>query len=126
LTRVFFLGKINALARRIYDIVLAAQKMAIKKIRPAVKISQVDGAARQHIAQSGFGGFFGHSLGHGIGLEVHEEPRISGKETGILMPGMVFTVEPAVYLPGRFGIRLEDMVLVTDKGVEVLSGALHK
>ena len=80
----------------------------------------------QYITQEGYGGFFGHNLGHGIGLEVHEEPCISPKEEGILKPNMVFTVEPAIYLPNKFGIRLEDIVLVTKKGCNVLSGSLNK
>jgi len=126
LTRVFFLGKISVLARRVYDIVAQAQKRAIQEISPDKKISKIDACARQYITQKGYGACFGHSLGHGIGLEVHEEPHISPKESGLLKPGMAFTVEPAVYLPGKFGIRLEDAVLVTEKGCEVLSGALHK
>lgn len=126
LTRVFFLGKITPLIRRIYAIVLAAEVRAIKKIKPAVSIAKIDAAARQYIAQKGFGGFFTHSLGHGIGLEVHEAPRICLKASGRLKVGMVFTVEPAVYLPARFGIRIEDMVLVTKKGAEVLSEDLDK
>jgi len=126
LTRVFFLGKITSAVRRIYDIVREAQDRAIRKVKPTVQIDKIDTVARQYITKKGYGGFFGHSLGHGIGLEVHEEPRISPKAKGILEPGMVFTIEPAIYLPGKFGIRLEDMVLVTRKGYEVLSGALHK
>jgi len=126
LTRVFFLGTITSAVRRIYGIVLGAQDRAIRKIKPGININKIDAAARQYITQKGYGGFFGHSLGHGIGLEVHEEPRISAKEKGILKPGMLFTIEPAIYLPERFGIRIEDMVLVTDNGCEVLSGALYK
>jgi Xaa-Pro aminopeptidase len=126
LTRVFFLGKISSVVRKVYDIVREAQSKAIRKIKPSVGISKIDRAARQYITEKGYGGFFGHNLGHGIGLEVHEEPPVSGKEEGILKPGMVFTVEPAIYLPHKFGIRLEDMVLVTRKGGEVLSGTLHK
>ncbi len=126
LTRVFFLGKINALARKVYDIVLAAQREAISKIKPATALAKIDAAARQYIAKKGFAAFFGHALGHGVGLEVHESPSVSGKEKSELKPGMVFTIEPAVYLPGKFGIRIEDMVLVTQDGCEVLSGALYK
>ncbi len=126
LTRVFFLGKISALARKVYDIVLAAQKCAISRIKPAVTIAEIDTAARQFIAKQGFGAFFGHALGHGVGLEVHEDPHISGKEKSELKPGMVFTIEPAIYLPDQFGIRIEDMVLVTKKGCEVLSGFINK
>jgi len=126
LTRVFFLGKISLCIKRTYDIVLQAQKRAISKIKPAVRISEIDRASRQYIADKGYGRFFGHSLGHGVGLEVHEQPRISAKENGLLVPGMVFTLEPAIYLPRRFGIRIEDMVLVTKKGCEELSGTINK
>ncbi len=126
LTRVFFSGKITSLARKVYDIVLKAQERAISRIKPRALINKIDGAARQYITQKGYGGFFNHSLGHGIGLEVHEAPRISYKENRELKPGMVFTVEPGIYLPGEFGIRLEDMVLVTKNKVEVISGALDK
>ncbi len=126
LTRVFFLGKIDATVKRIYNIVREAQDRAIKKIKPAVLINQIDTAARQYITQEGYGGFFGHNLGHGIGLEVHERPRISGKESGRLKNGMVFTVEPGIYLPNKFGIRIEDTVLITKGKCEVISGSLNK
>ena len=126
LTRVFFLGKITPTVRKIYDIVLKAQNKAIRRIKSAVNINKIDAAARQYITQRGYGGFFGHNLGHGIGLEVHEEPHISAKENNKLKAGMVFTVEPAIYLPDKFGIRIEDMVLVTRKGAEILSGGLNK
>ena len=126
LTRVFFLGKITSAVRKIYDIVLQAQERAIRKIKPAININIIDKTARQYIAQRGYGGFFGHNLGHGVGLEVHEEPNISGKEKGKLRPGMVFTIEPAIYLPDKFGIRIEDMVLVTERGAQVLSVDLNK
>jgi Xaa-Pro aminopeptidase len=126
LTRVFFSDKINSTFRKVYAIVRQAQDRAIKTIKPGVFINKVDAAARQYIARKGYGGFFSHGLGHGIGLAVHEEPRISQKEKDILKTGMVFTVEPAIYLPGRFGVRIEDMVLVTRKGCEVISGALKQ
>ena len=126
LTRVFFSGKINVLVQKIYDIVRQAQDKAIKKIKPAENVAEIDKAGRQYIAQKGFGEFFGHNLGHGVGLEVHEAPHISGKENNALKPGMVFTIEPAIYLPDKFGIRIEDMVLVTKDGCKVLSGAINK
>jgi len=126
LTRVFFSGKISPIIKRIYDIVHQAQEQAIKKIKPGAKINEIDKASRQYITQRGYGGFFGHNLGHGVGLEVHEAPYISSKETSKLKPGMVFTIEPAIYLPGKFGIRIEDMVLVTKRGVELLSDSLDK
>ena len=126
LTRVFFLGKIDVQIQKNYDIVLAAQERAIKKIKPAQIIAEIDRAARQYITRKGYGGFFGHNLGHGIGLDIHEDPHISAKENSIARPGMVFTIEPAIYLPDKFGIRIEDMVLVTERGCEVLSGAISK
>ena len=126
LTRVFFLGKINVLVRKVYDIVLAAQDLAIKRIRPGAEMAEIDRVAREYIRSKGYAGYFTHNLGHGFGLEVHEEPRIRGKEAAALKPGMTFTVEPGIYLPGKFGIRIEDMVLVTSKRCEVLSGSINK
>ena len=126
LTRVFFLGKINVKQKKIYDIVKEAQRRSIKAIKPGAKISEIDGIARGFINDKGFGGRFGHSLGHGIGLEVHEGPSISSRNHAEIKPGMVFTVEPAVYLPDWGGIRIEDMVLVTKKGCEVLTDDIDK
>jgi Xaa-Pro aminopeptidase len=126
LTRVLVSGKINSYARRVYDIVAAAGRLAVAKIKPGVRASQIDAAARRYITKKGFGSYFGHALGHGVGLEVHEGPRISKQNNALVKAGMVFTIEPAIYLPGKFGIRIEDMVLVTPKGCEVLSGAFDK
>lgn len=126
LTRVFFLGKINVLTQRVYDIVREAQNLAILKIKPGVKISEIDAASRGYIASKGYAGCFGHNLGHGVGLEVHEAPAISSKNNALLQEGMVFTLEPGIYLPGKFGIRIEDMALVTHNGVKILSGNLEK
>ncbi|MDI6759029.1 MAG: Xaa-Pro peptidase family protein [Candidatus Omnitrophota bacterium] len=121
LTRVFFLGKIDILKQRIYNIVLEAQNRAIKIIKQGCLINEVDKASRQFIREKGYADFFGHNLGHGIGLEVHELPTIGACEEVALEAGMVFSVEPAIYLPGKFGIRIEDLVLVTKKGCEVIS-----
>lgn len=126
LTRVFSSGKISSLEKKIYHIVQEAQNRAIRKTKPGVSIKEVDAASRQYITQKGFGEFFGHNLGHGVGLEVHEEPSISSKNSNVIRAGMVFTIEPAIYLPGKFGIRIEDMILVTTCGFEVLSGAVLK
>ncbi|MFH1355070.1 MAG: Xaa-Pro peptidase family protein [Candidatus Omnitrophota bacterium] len=126
LTRVFFLGRISSSVSKVYDIVSSAQREAIKRIRPQEKISKIDQAARQYISDKGYGGFFSHNLGHGIGLEIHEEPQISSKNNELLSPSMVFTIEPGIYLANKFGIRIEDVVLVTKNGCEVLSGAVHK
>ena len=126
LTRVFFLGKIKVLVSRVYDIVLKAQERSIKRINPGAEMAEIDRVAREYIASKGYAKQFTHNLGHGFGLEVHEDPRISSNEASSLKPGMTFTVEPGIYLPHKFGIRIEDMVLVTDKGCEVLSGFIHK
>ena len=126
LTRMLFLGKIKASVKRIYAIIKEAQAKAIEEVKPGLTENKIDAVARQYISQKGFGGFFGHSLGHGVGLEVHEAPQISSKGKEILQPGMVFTIEPAIYLPGKFGIRIEDMVLVTKKGARLISGTFNK
>ena len=124
LTRVLFLGKITTLVRKVYDVVLKAQELAIKRIRPGAEMAAIDKVAREYIASKGYAKYFTHNLGHGFGLEVHEDPRISPNEASAIKPGMTFTVEPGIYLPGKFGVRIEDMVLVTNKGCEVLSGAI--
>jgi len=126
LTRTLFLGKIKSSALNIYNIILEAQRRAISKIRPGERASEIDAASRNYISEKGFGACFGHSTGHQVGLEVHEPPRLSSKDTTIIKAGMVFAVEPGIYLPGQFGIRVEDMCLVTRKGVEVISGTLDK
>jgi Xaa-Pro aminopeptidase len=122
LTRVFFLGKINPLFKRIYGIVQRALDRAKKAIRPGISINYIDRQARGFIESKGFGECFKHSLGHGIGLETHELPRIYAKNKEILKSGMVFTLEPAIYLNNKFGVRIEEMVLVKDKGMELISG----
>jgi Xaa-Pro aminopeptidase len=126
LTRVCFLGKIPLYFRKIYDSVRASQEAAIKKISPGKRISDIDKIARNFLNQRKLGEFFGHSLGHGVGRETHENPLVSSKNKARLRENMVFTVEPAVYLKGKFGIRIEDMVLVKRNNCEVLSGALDK
>jgi Xaa-Pro aminopeptidase len=105
----------------IFEIVREAQQKAIKAARPGVLTSAVDAAARDHIAKNGYGDCFGHSLGHGLGLEVHESPLVSWRTPRPLQEGMVFTVEPGIYLPGRYGVRIEDAVVVTADGCRLLS-----
>lgn len=121
LTRVLITGKISPKFERVYKVVLEAQLRAIAAMRPGVSAAEVDSAARDFIAQSGFGRCFGHGLGHGIGLEIHEAPRMAAKATVLLKPGMVITVEPGIYMPGWGGVRIEDDVLITRKGCEVLT-----
>lgn len=121
LTRTFFLGTIPPRLRKIHEIVHAAQLQAIAKIAPGVDMADVDKAARDVIRKAGFGKAFGHSTGHGIGLDIHESPSLSTRAKGALKAGMIVTVEPGIYVPGLGGVRLEDDVLVTERGHRVLS-----
>ncbi len=125
-TRVFSLGKPSAKAREICGIVLEAQRAAVAAVAPGVKCSEVDSAARRIIEDRGFGKAFGHGVGHGLGLDIHEGPRLGPGAREILRPGMVVTVEPGIYLPGWGGGRIEDMVLVTETGREVLTRSIPK
>lgn len=121
LTRVLVTGRLSPKLKRVYGVVLRAQLAAIDAIRPGVSARDVDAVARGVIADAGWGKYFGHGLGHGLGLDVHEGPRLSTASTTVLAPGMVVTVEPGVYLPGWGGVRIEDDVLVTRSGHDVLS-----
>ncbi len=121
LTRTFFVGRIPPRLRIIWQIVLAAQEAAIGRVKPGVKLAAVDRAARNVIKKAGYGQAFGHSTGHGLGLEIHEAPRLAQRSEGVAEPGMVFTIEPGIYLPGVGGVRIEDDVLVTQTGCRVLS-----
>jgi Xaa-Pro aminopeptidase len=123
LTRVLVTGRISPKLRRIYGIVLKAQRRAIAAIRPGVSAKSVDRIARGVIADAGYGRYFGHGLGHGVGLEIHEAPRLAATSKAVLKRGMVITIEPGIYLPGWGGVRIEDDVLVTGRGHEVLSNA---
>jgi Xaa-Pro aminopeptidase len=121
LTRVLVTGKIPPKLERIYRVVLSAQEQAIAAITPGVSCHEVDQVARTIIAKAGFGRNFGHGLGHGIGLDIHEAPRLAAQAHLKLEPGMVVTVEPGIYLPGWGGVRIEDDVLVTKGGCQVLT-----
>ncbi len=123
LTRVLVTGKISPKLERVYGVVLEAQRRAIAAVRPGVLAHDVDNVARADIAKAGFGRRFRHGLGHGLGLRVHEGPRLAKKSQVILKPGMVVTVEPGIYLPGWGGVRIEDDVLVTRTGHEILTHA---
>ena len=120
-TRTVYVGAATGEARRVYEAVLASQQAAIEAVRPGAKVSRVDGAARKALQQSGLARYFTHSTGHGVGLEIHEAPRVAQGQEEALRPGMVITIEPGVYLPGKWGVRIEDMVVVTEQGCEVLS-----
>ncbi len=121
MTRTVMLGKATPEYREVYETVKEAQRKAVETVRPGMKASEIDAAARSYIAEKGYGDYFIHRTGHGIGMEVHEEPYISDISKSILQPGMVFSIEPGVYLPGKFGVRIEDLVMVTETGVEVLN-----
>lgn len=121
LTRVLVTGSVSQEFTKVYETVRQAQLKAIQTIRPGAKLVDVDSAARDFIADAGYGDYFGHGLGHGFGLQIHEQPRFSPTAQGVLEPGMVITVEPGIYLPGNLGVRIEDDVLVTEDGCEVLS-----
>jgi Xaa-Pro aminopeptidase len=122
-TRTVWVGPPTAEARRVYAAVLEAQNAAIAALRPGMRAGEVDRAARNVLKRHGLAEYFTHSTGHGVGLEIHEAPRIARGQPETLQPGMVLTVEPGVYLPGRWGVRIEDMVVVTEQGCEVLAPA---
>ena len=117
-TRTLATGELDGEMREAYDAVLAAQLAGLDAIRAGVTGVDADAAARDVIEASAFAGMFGHGLGHGLGLDVHEAPRLSTESPDTLAAGNVVTVEPGVYLPGRFGVRIEDDVIVTEDGIE--------
>ena len=121
-TRTFATGPLDEELREAYEVVLLAQDAALGGIRAGISGVEADALARNVIDASDFKGAMGHGLGHGLGLDVHEDPRLSTESTDVLEPGNVVTVEPGVYLAGRFGIRIEDDVVVTENGIENLTG----
>ena len=123
LSRTFFLGEADGTLREIYEIVLKAQTTAITGAKSGMNASQVDKLARNVIEQAGYGEDFGHGLGHGVGLVVHELPTIGPASTASLADGMVFTIEPGIYLPGRGGVRIEDMVVLENGEARLLTKA---
>jgi Xaa-Pro aminopeptidase len=122
-TRTVHVGRSTAQARGIYEAVREAQAVAVETVRAGVSVGEVDRAARNVLRRKGLARHFTHSTGHGVGLEIHEPPRIAAGQAEILRPGMVITVEPGVYIAGSGGVRIEDMVVVTEQGCEVLAPA---
>lgn len=120
-TRTFAVGDPGEEAREVYETVCAAQAAALEAVRPGARGEDVDARARRLIEEAGHGERFGHGLGHGVGLEVHEEPRLSPRSEDVLEAGEVVTVEPGIYLPGRLGVRIEDLVVVAEDGLRNLS-----
>ncbi len=127
MTRTVCVGRASDAQRKLYRMVLDAQEFGVSLVKPGASGKDVDAAVRQRIADAGYGENFGHGLGHSLGLEIHEEPRLSKKsDCESLLPGMIVTVEPGVYLPGEGGLRIEDTVLVTETGGEVLTASSKK
>jgi len=121
MTRTVVIGQPSQQQREVYNTVLAAQDAAFAKIKPGVPCKEVDAAARELINASPYAGLFGHGLGHSLGLEVHEPPSLSKASEATLRPGMVLSVEPGIYIPGKFGVRIEDLIVVTQSGFENLT-----
>jgi Xaa-Pro aminopeptidase len=121
MTRTVHVGPVSAVHRKMYKAVREAQLASLEVVRPGATGAEVDRAGRQALEKAGFGAFFTHSTGHGVGLEVHESPRLAQGQTHRLTPGMVVTIEPGIYIPDEGGVRIEDMVLVTESGCEVLT-----
>jgi Xaa-Pro aminopeptidase len=120
-TRTFATGPSEPQMMDVYETVLRAQEAALALVRPGQDCQEVHETARRVIGEAGYGEYFNHGTGHGVGIDMHEEPRFRNGFGGTLEPGNVVTVEPGVYLPGRFGVRIEDLVLVTDDGHDVLT-----
>lgn len=114
-------GEIDEQQRKLFETVRIAHDLAVEAVRPGVCCRDLDAVARDYIKSQGFGEFFGHGLGHGVGLEVHEKPVVSPRGDAVLEEGMVFTIEPGIYLPGRYGVRIEDTVAVTPDGCRLLT-----
>lgn len=123
ITRTIFLGEPTEKHREVYALVLAAQQAGIRAVAPGRTGKEVDAVARKIIEDAGFGEYFGHGLGHSVGLAIHEGPNLNMREERVLEPGMVVTVEPGIYIPDWGGVRIEDIVLVTENGCEVLTQA---
>lgn len=121
ITRVLITGKNPKKFEKIYNVVLEANMRAIDKIRPGASCKAVDAVARDYIAKAGYAKYFGHGLGHGFGIDIHEQPRLSPISNQTLEVGMVVTVEPGIYLPGQMGVRIEDDILVTKDGCEIMT-----
>ena len=121
LTRTVTVGKINGVFNKIYKLVEDSQRKAITQVRPGLTAHQIDAISRQVITRNGYGRYFIHSTGHGVGIDIHESPRVAPGSQEVLQSNMVITVEPGIYLPGKYGVRIEDTLLVTPTGQEILT-----
>ena len=126
MTRTFFTAEPTEEERRVYELVRQAQAAAEALVKPGVRLCDIDAAARDVITAGGYGPYFYHRLGHFIGLQDHEAGDVSAVNENVVTPGMCFSIEPGIYLPGKFGVRIEDLVLVTEEGCEVLNRYPHE
>ncbi|HKK83140.1 MAG TPA: Xaa-Pro peptidase family protein [Atribacterota bacterium] len=120
-TRSFVLGDTGSEKKKLFDIIKKTQIETLQQVKAGKSCSELDGFARRIIRESGYGDYFSHSLGHGVGLDIHELPRLSSNDQTILQPGMVVTIEPGIYVPGVGGVRIEDTILVTEQGCQILT-----
>ena len=125
-TRTVALSKVDKEQQKVYDIVDEAALKAFEAIKPGVRCVDVDNAARDYIEANGYGKYFGHGLGHGVGMDIHEAPRLGPGSEDVLQAGMVITVEPGIYIAGKFGVRIEDLCVVTEDGYENYTAAPRK
>ncbi len=123
ITRTFVLGRPDKEMEEVYKVVLAAQKAGIAAARPGVALGEVDACVRRVITEAGYGAYFTHRTGHGVGLDIHEAPFVMAGNEQVLEPGMVMSIEPGVYLPGKFGVRIEDLVVIEEQGARSLNQA---
>ena len=123
MTRTFAVGHASAEQRKVYEIVLNAHLNVLDKLRPGMTCREADALARDVIEDAGFGKYFGHGTGHGVGIEIHEFPSLSPRSNAVLQTGQIVTDEPGIYIPGQFGVRIEDMLAVTENGCKTLADA---
>lgn len=121
MTRTVFYKEVSPKAKEVYQVVLEANKRGIETVKPGAKFCDIDRATRNYIEEAGYGKYFTHRTGHSIGIEVHDKGDVSSTNTEVLKPGMIFSIEPGIYIPGEVGVRIEDLVLVTEDGYEVLN-----
>lgn len=123
MTRTVAVGQPSAEMEKVYNTALTAQLTCCKELRPGMTGAEVDAIAREIIYSAGYEGRFGHGLGHSLGIEIHEDPRCSPRDKTVLRPGMTMTIEPGIYLPGQFGVRIEDAVVLTEDGIEIFGSS---
>ena len=126
MTRTVFFGEPTEEMKKVYELVRRANLAGKAAVKPGIKLCEIDRAARSVIEEAGYGEYFIHRTGHNIGIGVHEPPDVSATSQAVAKPGMIFSIEPGIYLPGKFGVRIEDLVVVTEDGCEVLNHYPHE